>query len=254
MMVSKSKRLHESMKQKAKIDSAMVLAAGLGKRMRPISATTPKPLIRIGKRTLVNRALDRLAAAGVKSVIVNVHYLADLVEHHVLRRNDLKIVISDERDMLLETGGGTKKALANFDGQPFFLINTDTFWIESASSSLSRLEDFWDDTQMDALLLLSPTVNARGFSGHGDFDIDNEGRLSRRCEKKLSAWIYAGVAILNPGIFNDTPEGSFSLNVIFDRAIANKRLFGLSMDGIFVNVGTPAAIGIAEQTLQDSAV
>ncbi|WP_208999902.1 nucleotidyltransferase family protein [Stappia sediminis] len=231
---------------------AMVLSAGIGKRMRPITATTPKPLIEVAGRALIDHALDKLAKAGVETCIVNVHYLADLVEVHVSRRTSPKIVISDERGELLETGGGITKALPHLGDEPFFLLNSDSTWIEGVTPNLEHLVRHWDDARMDVLLLLSETVTSVGYDGRGDFDMDKEGRLTRRNERSVSPFAYAGAAILHPRLFEGAPEGAFSLNVLFDRALEDGRLFGVQMEGIWLHVGTPSAIADAERAVSES--
>lgn len=222
--------------------TAMVLAAGYGRRMRPLTTTTPKPLITVGGKALIDHALDRLAAAGVETAVVNVHYLADLVEAHCARREGAPaLVISDERARLLDTGGGTKAALERLGPGPFLVHNTDSVWLEGPSSQIGRLADFYDPARMDVALLLAPTATSIGFDGPGDFEMDAEGRLSRRAERRIAPFAYAGVAILSPDLFADTPEGPFSLNLIFDRAERAGRLYGLRLDGVWLHVGDPRA-------------
>ncbi|MBS7696969.1 MAG: nucleotidyltransferase family protein [Chelatococcus sp.] len=233
--------------------TAMVLAAGLGKRMRPITATTPKPLIRIAGRSLLDHGLDRLAAAGVKRAVVNVHYLADLVEQHLKRRKAPEIIISDERGKLLETGGGVKKALPLLGEDPFFIINTDSLWLEGPHGNIARMGRIWDPARMDILLLLASGATSIGDEGYGDFTMDPAGILRRRGERELAPFIYAGVAIAKPELFADTPDGPFSLNLLFDRAIAAGRLYGVRLDGQWLHVGTPAAVKLAEETFVASA-
>ena len=232
---------------------AMLLAAGLGRRMRPLTATAPKPLIEVHGKALIDHALDRLAEAGVETAVVNVHYLADLLEAHLARRSRPAIIVSDERDALLDTGGGMRKALGHFGGAPFFLMNTDGIWLEGARPNLARLAEAWDAARMDALLLLAPTATSVGYDGVGDFVMSPEGRLSRRAEREIAPFVYAGVAILHPRLFADSPDGAFSLNMLFDRAIEQERLWGLRLDGLWMHVGTPAAIKEAEATILESA-
>ncbi|MEJ0096769.1 MAG: nucleotidyltransferase family protein [Bauldia sp.] len=232
---------------------AMILAAGLGKRMRPITVTTPKPLVEVGGRALIDRALDSLERAGVEEVVVNVHYLADLVGTHVARRRGPAIVISDERDRLLDTGGGVAKALPKLGNAPFYVLNSDSFWIEGARPNLDWLASGWNDERMDALLLVAATVRTIGYSGRGDFRMDPSGRLIRRPEREVVPFVYAGAAILHPRLFTDIPRGAFSLNLLFDRAIEAGRLYGVRLDGLWLHVGTPEAIGEAELTIADSA-
>jgi MurNAc alpha-1-phosphate uridylyltransferase len=233
--------------------TAMVLAAGLGKRMQPVSATLPKPLIAAGGRALIDRCLDGLALAGVEKAIVNVHYLADLVEAHLSARTTPRIVISDERCGLLDTGGGVVKALPLLGAEPFLLRNADSFWLEGVRANLRWLTSAWQETAMDALLLLASTVGSIGYSGRGDFFLDKDGRLSRRAERTVAPFAYAGAAILHPRLFADSPGGSFSLNLLFDRAIAAGRLFGVRLDGVWINVETPAALAAADRALAASA-
>ncbi len=232
--------------------TAMVLAAGLGKRMRPLTATTPKPLIEVAGRSLINRNIDRLANDGVETVVVNVHYLADLVEVHVRHWQEPRIVISDERRQLLETGGGIAKALPLLGNDPFYLLNSDSFWIEGAKSNLGRLADTWDDERMDGLLLLASTVVSTGYDGDGDFTMGPDGVLERRAERTVAPFVYSGAAILHPRLFKDVPEGPFSLNVLFDRALEEGRLFGIRMEGVWLHVGTPRAIRDAEAAIRAS--
>ena len=231
---------------------AFVAAAGLGKRMRPITATTPKPLIEVCGKSLIDYGLDALALAGTKQAVVNVHYIADLLEVHVKRRTEPEIIISDEREELLETGGGTVKGLPHLGDDAFFYLNADSIWIEGVKPNFTILADAWDDDKMDALLLLSPTVNAVGFSGAGDFTMDSEGHLKRRRENIVAPYAYASAAIFHPRLFKDAPEGKFSLNVLFDRAIEAGRFFGVQMDGIWLHVGTPEAIDEAERAIRSA--
>jgi MurNAc alpha-1-phosphate uridylyltransferase len=232
---------------------AMILAAGLGKRMRPITASTPKPLIEVGGRALIDHGLDALERAGVEQTVVNVHYLADLVQTHVARRRRPAIVISDERAQLLDTGGGIVKALPQLGPAPFYLLNSDSFWIEGARPNLDWLASGWRDADMDALLLVAATVRTVGYHERGDFRMDPSGRLVRRAEREVAPFVYAGAAILHPRLFAGAPQGAFSLNRLFDKAIEKGRLFGVRLDGLWLHVGTPEAIGEAELTIADSA-
>jgi N-acetyl-alpha-D-muramate 1-phosphate uridylyltransferase len=236
----------------AAIDVAMVLAAGLGKRMRPLTATTPKPLIVVGGRALLDHALDRVEEAGIGTAIVNVHYLADLVEAHLRRRRSPEMIVSDERERLLETGGGLKKVLPLVAGEAVLSLNSDSFWIEGPHSNLRRLMEAWDPEAMDVLLLLAPTATSLGYEGSGDFAMDADGRLRRRGERELTPFVYTGVALLKTALFTDTPDGPFSLNLVFDRAIEAGRLHGLRLDGEWLHVGTPEAVRAAEERLLTS--
>jgi MurNAc alpha-1-phosphate uridylyltransferase len=232
---------------------AMILAAGIGKRMRPLTATVPKPLIEVAGRALIDHGLDRLERAGVETAVVNVHYLADLVRAHVGRRKRPKVVVSDERDRLLDTGGGIAKALPHLGSEPFYLLNSDSFWIEGARPNLDWLASGWRDAEMDGLLMLASTVRSVGYSGRGDFRMDPRGRVARRSEREVVPFAYAGGAILHPRLFAGSPEGAFSLNLLFNKAIEEGRLFGVRMDGLWLHVGTPEAIGEAELFVADSA-
>ncbi len=231
----------------------MILAAGLGKRMRPLTVTTPKPLIEVNGCALIDYGLDRLERAGVEETVINVHYLADQVEAHVARRRRPAIAISDERGGLLDTGGGIVKALPRLGPAPFYLLNSDSFWIEGARPNLDWLASAWRDDQMDALLLVAATVRAVGYTGRGDFRMDPAGRLIRRAEREVAPFVYAGAAILHPRLFAASPPGAFSLNRHFDEAMEAGRLFGVRLDGLWLHVGTPEAVGEAELTIADSA-
>jgi MurNAc alpha-1-phosphate uridylyltransferase len=241
---------------KAKPNRAMVLAAGLGKRMRPITTTTPKPLIEVGGKPLIDHMLDRLAAAGIEEAVVNVHYLPGLIEQHMRRGGSKapRIVISDERSRLLETGGGVKKALPLLGDAPFLVANTDDLWAEGPRPNLQRLIEYWDEARMDALLLLAPASTSYGYDGSGDFTMDPNGRLRRRREREVCPFIFAGVTITKPALFADTPDGVFSMNLIFDKAAAEGRLYGLRLEGFWMHVGTPGAIAGAEALFAESVV
>ncbi|MCC2113298.1 MAG: nucleotidyltransferase family protein, partial [Hyphomicrobiales bacterium] len=199
--------------------TAMVLAAGLGKRMRPITATMPKPLVEVAGRSLIDHVLDRIEETGIGEVVVNVHYLADLLEVHIGKRRTPKITISDERDLLLDTGGGIARALPQLGDDPFLIANTDSLWIEGPRGNLARMIDAWDDSKMDGLLLLASTVSSIGYDGRGDFQADGQGRISRRTEGRIAPFVYTGAAILHPRLFDGAPDGPFSLNMLFDKAI-----------------------------------
>ena len=239
---------------KPAVSRAFVLAEGLGKRMRPVTATVPKPLVTVAGKAILYHALDRVAEAGIESAIVNVHYLADQIEAHLARRTEGPVTqVSDERGALLETGGGIRKALPRLGNAPFVVLNSDSFWLEGPASNLRRLIDTWDGRHMDALLLIAPTATSLGYEGAGDFVVDPEGRLERRGTRPMAPFIYAGVAVLTPDLFADTPEGAFSLNLLFDRAIARGRLYGMDLDGQWLHVGTPEAIRAAEERVRASA-
>ena len=229
--------------------SAIVLAAGLGTRMRPHNGHVPKPLVTVRGKPLIDYGLDRLAAAGVERAVVNVHHLADALERHLTARHRPRIVISDERGELLGTGGGIAKALPQLGDAPFFLINSDTFWLDGVKPNFARLADAYDADTMDALLLLAPTTDSIGYAGRGDFAMLPDGRLRRRGEQEVVPFVYAGAALLSPELFVDMPAGAFALTLLFDRAGAKGRLFGLRLEGVWMHVGTPEAIAAAEAAL-----
>ena len=230
----------------------MILAAGLGTRMRPLTDTLPKPLVKVAGRPLIDHVLDRLAEAGVERVVVNVHHLADQMQRHLAQRKQPQIVISDERGLLLGTGGGVKKALPKLGDAPFFHINSDTIWIDGVKPNLARLADAFDPAEMDALLLLAPTNGSIGYSGRGDFAMAADGQLRKRAEQEVAPFVYAGAAILSPALFKSTPEGELSLTTLFDRAAQARRLHGLRMEGLWMHVGTPEAIASAEAAIKAS--
>ena len=232
---------------------AMVLAAGYGERMRPLTDTRPKPLVEVSGRPLLDHVLERLAQAGVASGVVNVHYLADQIEAHVAKRTAPRIVISDERDKLLDTGGGVVKALPLLGDAPFFLVNSDSIWLDGTRSNLQRLAAAFDPARMDALLLLAPSATSIGYAGRGDFAMAPDGRLRPRAEREVTPFVYAGAAIFSPALFRNAPQGPFSLNRLFNEAAEAERLFGLRLDGIWMHVGTPDAIALAERAILQSA-
>jgi len=233
--------------------TAMVLAAGRGVRMRPLTDTMPKPLVPVAGKPLLDHGLDRLAEAGVERAVVNVHYFGEQIIDHVENRAEPKVIISDERGVLLDTGGGVVKALPVLGGEPFFHLNADTIWIDGVQSNLARLAEAFDASKMDALLLLAPTAGSIGYSGRGDFTMLPNGRLSRHPERDIAPFVYAGAAILTPGMFKAAPAGAFSLTKLFDRAADADRLYGLRLEGLWMHVGTPDAIPAAEAAIKASA-
>ena len=233
---------------------AMVLAAGLGTRMRPLTDTLPKPLVKVAGQALLDHVLDRLADAGVETAVVNVHHMADQIENHLKGRTRPKIEISDERGELLDTGGGVVKALKRLGAEPFFHMNSDTLWIEGVTPNLPRLAAGFDPARMDILLLLASTTASIGYEGRGDFVMAPDGRLARRAERQVAPFVYAGAAMLSPAQFADAPKGKFSLNTMFDRAIEAGRLYGQRLEGTWMHVGTPAAIKAAEAAISESVV
>lgn len=233
-----------------KVTTAMLMAAGLGKRMRPLTATTPKPLVRVAGRPLMDHALDRLEAGGIRRVIVNVHYLADTVVAHVkARKSPMEIVISDERSKLLETGGGLMKAAPLLGEAPFVCANSDNLWVDGPQDSISLLSDLWDDARMDALLLLVPHARATCHMGPGDFHMDAGGRLARRKPGYVAPFVFTGVQIMSPRLLVDPPGEVFSTNILWNRAMAAGRLYGAVHQGLWFDVGTPQAIPVVEATL-----
>jgi MurNAc alpha-1-phosphate uridylyltransferase len=235
------------------IETAMVLSAGLGTRMAAHNGNLPKPLIPLKDKPLIDHVLDRLAQAGVRRAVVNVHHYADLIEAHLKGRRLPQISISDERARLLDTGGGVKKALPELGPRPFLIHNADSVWIESVGSNLARLTACWDEERMDCLLLLAPTSISPGYQGRGDFRLETDGRIYRRGEQDVVPFVFAGVSIAHPRLFEPSPEGAFSLNLLWSRAIAAGRAWGMRMEGVWMHVGTPEALAQAEQCLNDAA-
>lgn len=231
------------MTSKTSPNIAMVLAAGLGKRMRPLTDTLPKPLVPVAGRTLVDRVLDRMEGAGIERVVVNLHHFRSILEAHFAHRSAPRLELSPE-DELLETGGGVRRALPLLGTGPFYVANADVLWFDGKRSALQRLAQAWDDAEVDALLLLHPTVSAFGYEGVGDYFCDTLGRLRYRRGHEIPPYIFAGVQILHPRLFKDTPEGPFSLKRLYDKAEAEGRLWGVVHDGLWFHVGTPK--GLAE--------
>lgn len=226
---------------------AMVLAAGYGQRMRPLTDKTPKPLLPIQGRSLLERSLDRLAEAGVEEAIVNLHHLGEQIEERLCDRKKPKVRFSWERDEVLETGGGVTKALPLLGDDPFFVINGDVLWLNGYQQALHRLADFWDDRTMDALLLVHSTPYAVGYEGKGDFFLEPDGWLLRRTPEQVAPFVFAGVQILHPRLFEGAPEGPFSLNKLYNRAAESERLSGLRHDGEWFHIGTPGSLKETEQ-------
>lgn len=231
--------------------SAFVLAAGKGERMRPLTATIPKPLVPLGGKPLIDHVLDRLSAAGIVKAVVNVHYLADTLETHLAHRKTPKIEFSDERKHLLDTGGGVRHALPKLGKGPFVIHNSDSVWIEGLGSNLDRLLDAWDEKTMDSLMLVAPLAASIGYDGLGDFHMDPVGRLSRQSGSKMAPFVFAGVSIAHPRLFDGAPDGAFSLNKLWNKAIERERLYGLRLEGIWMHVGTPDALIQAESALTE---
>jgi MurNAc alpha-1-phosphate uridylyltransferase len=227
---------------------AMVLAAGKGLRLRPITLSRPKPLVEVAGQAMLDGVLDRLAQAGVAEAVVNTHHLGHMIEGHLMSRKAPRIRISRE-EALLETGGGVKKALPLLGSRPFYAINGDVIWRDGKTPALRRLAEAWDEEAMDVLLLLQPTASTIGYEGKGDFVMDQLGRLRRRKEGEVAPFLFAGLQILRHSLFAETPDGPFSLNLLYDRALAAGRLRGLRHDGAWYHVGTPEDLARVEAAL-----
>jgi MurNAc alpha-1-phosphate uridylyltransferase len=234
-------------------DTAMVMAAGLGTRMRPLTESRPKPLIEVNGKPLIDHVFDRLRAAGVTRAVVNVHYLADAMEAHLQAMgNGIDIRISDERKLLMETGGGLVQAAPMIEADPFFAINSDNYWVDGPSDTLRLLASQWDNAAMDALLLLVPQARAHNHKGLGDFHMDRFGRLSRRNRSKVAPYVFTGIQLVSKRLLRDAPEGPFSTNLLWSRAIEEGRCFGAVHQGLWFDVGTPASIRATESALVDA--
>jgi N-acetyl-alpha-D-muramate 1-phosphate uridylyltransferase len=232
--------------------TAMVLSAGLGTRMRPLTDKMPKPLVEVAGRALIDHVLDRLSEAGVARAVVNVHHFAEQLERHLAARKQPKITISDERGLLLGTGGAVVKALPQLGAAPFFQVNSDTLWVDGVKPNLTRLAENFDSASMDALLLLAPTTGSIGYAGRGDYAFAADGRLRRRDEREVAPFVFAGAAILAPALFTGAPAGEFPLPLLFDRVEEQGRLHGLRLEGLWMHVGTPDAIALAEKAIRAS--
>jgi MurNAc alpha-1-phosphate uridylyltransferase len=232
--------------------TAMVMAAGLGKRMRPLTATRPKPLIEVNGKALLDHVLERLHVAGVRKVVVNVHYLADALEAHLMSRDHgLEVAISDERAVLMETGGGMVKAAALIDSDPFLALNSDNLWIDGPADTIKLLASQWHDEKMDALLLLVPQARALGHKGMGDFHMDRAGRIRRRERSHVAPFVFTGIQMVSKRLLRDPPDGPFSTNILWDRAIDEGRAFGAVHQGLWFDVGTPQSIPLTEAALEN---
>jgi MurNAc alpha-1-phosphate uridylyltransferase len=232
-------------------DTAFVLAAGLGKRMRPLTASRPKPLVEVAGKALIDHVLDRLRAAGVGKIVVNVHYLADALEAHLkARAKDFDVSVSDERGQLMETGGGMILAQHMIEADPFLVINSDNYWIDGPADTLHLLASLWREKDMDALLLLVPQARAGNHGGQGDFHMKSDGRLVRREKGKVAPFVFTGIQMVSKRLLRDAPEGPFSTNLLWDRAIADGRCFGAVHQGLWFDVGNPAAIKATERALE----
>ena len=232
--------------------TAMIMAAGLGKRMRPLTATRPKPLIKVNGKALLDHVLEKLGTAGVKKVVVNVHYLADALEAHLATRaHGMDVTISDERSLLLETGGGLVKAAPMIDCDPFLALNSDNLWIDGPADTIRLLASQWDDERMDALLLLVPQARALGHKGMGDFHMDRAGRIRRRERSHVAPFVFTGIQMVSKRLLREAPDGPFSTNVLWNRAIEEGRAFGGVHQGLWFDVGTPQSIPLTEAALEN---
>ena len=232
---------------------AMVLSAGYGKRMKPLTDTTPKPMLALNGKPLIGHVMDRLARTGVTRAVVNLHYLGEQIRDYLAGEDRLEIIFTEEPD-LLETGGGVKNALGYLTESgthPFYVMNSDAFWLDGYEDTLLRLAREWKDDLMDGLLLLHSTPESHGYLGQGDFLADPMGRLTRRPESEVAPWLFAGVQILHPRIFDDSPNGAWSLNAVFDKAIEADRLYGVIHDGEWFHIGTPRGLKEAEAFLNE---
>ncbi|MCF6198371.1 MAG: nucleotidyltransferase family protein [Hyphomicrobiaceae bacterium] len=238
---------------RTKITTAMTLAAGFGKRMRPLTDDRPKPMVELDGRPMIDHVLARLATAGIRRTIVNLHYQADVLENHLKARNEKPdILFSSERDTILDTGGGIKRALPLLGDQPFVLHNSDSVWIENGIDNIARLMASYDPEKMDCLLLMAPTKTSLGYDGAGDFFIEADGRLRRRTQDETSPNVFTGVSIQHPRLFDDSPQGAFSVNILWDRAIAKGRVYGIPFEGLWMHVGTPKSLAEATEALHDA--
>lgn len=234
-----------------RVRRAMVMAAGKGTRMRPLTDTMPKPLVPFAGKPLIDHVLDRLEEAGIEEAVVNVHHFADMLEAHLAARKSPRIVISDERAELLDTGGGTKKALPLLGEEPILTFNSDSVWAEELGSNLAELIAAWDPERMDALLMIAEAARTIGYVGRGDFNMDASGLLSRRGPSTTAPFMFAGVQIVKPALFADGPAGPFSTNLVWDRLIEKGSLFGHRMTGTWMHVGAPDDLAEAEAFLRD---
>ncbi len=218
--------------------------------MRPLTDVIPKPMVRLKGRALIDHVLDRIAHAGIGTAVVNVHYLADVLESHLAKRKSPRIEISDERGVLLDTGGGVVRALPKLGPEPFLIHNSDSVWIEGVGANLPRLIKAWDSERMDSLMMLASAATSLGYDGRGDFNMATDGRLSRREHGREAPFVFAGVSIAHPRMFEGAPAGAFSLNRLWDRAIDQGRLFGMRLDGTWMHVGTPESLADAEKRIE----
>jgi len=241
----------------SEIKRAMILAAGLGTRMAPLTLEKPKPLIALNGKPLIDYCIDRLIQNGINFIVVNVHYLADQIIAHVqarqAREKNVEFRISDERDAILESGGGIARSLSHFNGEPFLTYNSDSLWVEGMGSAIGRMKTRWNAENMDALMLLAPCTRAIGYEERGDFLMDPWGALKRRPERDLAPFVWTGLQIVHPRLFEGAPSGRFSINPLWDKAMAKGRLYGVRLDGVWIHVGTPQGLEDAENFMRDLA-
>jgi len=230
-------------------DVAMVLAAGLGTRMRPLTLEIPKPLVEVAGRTMIDHCLDKLAEAGVALAVVNVHHFPEMVKQHLRERAHPAVAISDESDHLLETGGGMVRALPLLNADPFFCINSDNLWVDGPQDVFHQLSEAWKPASMDALLLVVPHARAANHKGKGDFHMDAIGRLTLRRSGRIAPFIYSGIQLVSQRLLRDAPEGPFGTMVLWKRAMEEGRLYGISHLGLWYEVGSPDAIAPTEEAL-----
>ena len=234
------------------IKQAFILGAGFGSRMRPLTDTIPKPMVPLAGKPLIDHVIDRLTSVGVEKIVVNVHYLADVLENHLRKKNDVEIIISDERDELLDTGGGVLKALHHFGDEPFFIHNSDSVWVENGHNNLAEMVKLFDPQKMDNLLCLANRHTSLGYDGNGDFLLSNEGLISRKPKEVASDHVFIGASLATKNLFDQSPKGAFSLNKLWDAAIAKNRVYGIKHQGIWMHVGTTEALSQAEDCIRQS--
>lgn len=234
------------------VKQAFILGAGFGSRMRPLTDTIPKPMVPLAGKPLIDHVIDRLTSVGVEKIVVNVHYLADVLETHLRQINGPEIIISDERAELLDTGGGVKKALEHFGNEPFFIHNSDSVWVEREQNNLAEMVKIFNSKTMDNLLCLANRQTSLGYDGNGDFLLDKEGLISRKPSDVASDHVFIGASIATSNLFQSSPDGAFSLNKLWDASIAKNRVYGLQHQGIWMHVGTTDALSDAEDCIRQA--
>lgn len=230
--------------------AAMIMAAGLGTRMRPLTLARPKPMVELNGQPLIDYTLRRLAALNISPIVANVHYLPDILEQHLNASKIADVIIADERAELLDTGGGANANLETLGPGAFFILNSDSLWIDDGEDNLAAMIAVWDEGKMDCLMLLASTQGSLGYTGNGDFDMAADGVLSRRAKGEKAPHVHTGCCLIHPRIFKGAPEGSFSLNLLWDKALLNRRCFGVALKGLWMHIGTPEALIAAEEKLK----